>query len=275
MIRVFASIAAGVAAATLLAGSASAADLTVLAKTTGDRPGATTSYLTADKIRMAQPDGTEILIDGPSGDFTMIDNGKKEYSVTTKAQFEAAAVQMAQKMQQAQEQMKAAQAKMEAQMKNMPPEMREKLKAMQAGGLGGMMTQMIDVKKGSGRRTIAGYGCDNWIISIGEMSKTEECLSTEVPFPVQAWQSYRDIAQAFKTSGPMAQGMSDMQEKMKDLKGFPLARATTTNILGKTKTETTEVTEIKKGVPANAFEIPAGYKKVESPIVKAASSMKK
>jgi hypothetical protein len=153
--------------------------------------------------------------------------------------------------------------------------MREKLKAMQNGGFGSMAAQMIDVKKGTGHRTIAGYGCDNWIVSVGELSKTEECLSTDVPFPVEAWAVYRDMATSMNTSGPMAKGMSEMREKMKDLKGFPLARTTTTNIMGRSTSETTEVTEIRKGVPANAFDIPAGYKKVDSPMKAALAAPKK
>ena len=274
MIRAFKSIAAGGSIAALLAVPAAAADLTVLAKVTGDKPGTTTSYITSDKIRMAQPGGQEMIIDA-KGEFTFIDNTKKEYSVMTKQEFVDAATAMQARVQEAQEKMKANQAKMDEAMKNMPPAMREKMQAMQSRGIGGAMAQMIDVKKGAGHRTIAGYGCDNWIITVGEMSKTEECLSTEVAFPVEAWDTYRDMAQAFK-GGAMAQGMEDMREKMKQLKGFPLARTTTTNILGKTFSETVEVTEITKGaVPANAFQIPAGYKRVEAPLTKAAQSMKK
>ena len=67
--------------------------------------------------------------------------------------------------------------------------------------------------------------------------------------------------------GPMAQGFKDMQEKMKDMKGLPLATTNSTNVMGKTSTDSQEVTEIKKGpIPASAWVIPAGYKQVDSPM---------
>jgi hypothetical protein len=272
MIRALASFVLGCSVA-LLAAHAGAADLTIVSKATGDGgPETRMAYMTAEKIRVASAHGQEFMVDGAKGEFTMIDNGKKEYSVTTKQEFQDAMAQMSQKMQEAQQQMAAAQAKMQEQMKNMPPEMREKLKSMQ-GGMFGAIAQMIEVKKGTGHRTIAGYGCDEWIVTMGQLSKTEECLSTEVPISLESWQTYRDFAGSFGAMGAGGQGMRDLQEKMKQLKGIPLSHTTTTSIMGKTTTDTSEVTEIRKGVPPNAFDLPAGYKKVESPMVKMAKSM--
>jgi hypothetical protein len=75
--------------------------------------------------------------------------------------------------------------------------------------------------------------------------------------------------------GPMAQSIKDMQEKTKDMKGLPLASVTTVNVMGRTSTDSQEVTEIKKGpVPASAWQIPTGYKQVDSPMARMAKQAK-
>jgi hypothetical protein len=75
--------------------------------------------------------------------------------------------------------------------------------------------------------------------------------------------------------GPMAQGIKDMQEKTKDMKGLPLSSLNTVNVMGRTSTDSQEVTDIKKGpIPASAWQIPAGYKQVDSPMAKMAKQAK-
>jgi hypothetical protein len=55
-------------------------------------------------------------------------------------------------------------------------------------------------------------------------------------------------------------------EEMKKIKGFPVAMSSTIKILTVRSETKSEATEIKKGpVPASAFEIPAGYRKKDSP----------
>jgi hypothetical protein len=251
MLRAFSFAAAGL----VLAAVPSAADLTVTSKHTRDgETHMATSYLTSDKMRMASSTDHETIIDMAKAEYTVIDNNKKEYFVITKQDMLDAAEQMKAAQAQAAEQMK----KMEEQMKNLPPAVREKMK-----NLGGAMAQTIDVQKGTGHKTIAGYACDEWIMTIAGMSKTVQCLSMDVPFPPQVWDSYREVAEAFKgMGGPTGQYMGSVQEKTKDMKGFPLA--STTTAMG--HTESSEVTEIKKGtVPASAFDLPSGYKKKDSP----------
>jgi len=64
--------------------------------------------------------------------------------------------------------------------------------------------------------------------------------------------------------------MTTMQEQLKKLKGFPLANTTTTSVMGHRSVSSSEVTSIKQGpIPASAWEIPAGYKKVDNPMTKA------
>ena len=243
-----------------------AQDLTIVSKSTRnqDPPQVTTSYISSDRIRMANADGSELLAEPATGKFTMIDNKKKEYYVVTKEEMEQASAAMAAKMKEMEPQMKKAQ----EQMKSLPPEMQQKM----AGMMGGLMAA-VSVTKGPGTRTIAGYKCENWTIAVGELSKTEQCLTTDVTYPPQLWDAYRDFATGMTSSmasmGPMAQAVQEMQEKTKDMKGLPLFTSNSTSIMGRTSSDSQEVTEIKKGpIPASAWVIPTGYKQVDSPMSK-------
>ena len=255
---------------------AAAEDLTIVSKSThNDEPPITlTSYLSSDHARMAQPGGNEMIVDAKAGEFTVIDNKKKEYYVVTKADLDAMAATLQKRMAESEVQMQKAQAEMkknEEAMKNMPPALREKMQAAMQN-IGGAMAASVDVQKSAApARKIAGYTCETWIISIGEMSKTEDCRTTELVLPPGSYEAFRQFADSFKamSGGSMGKSMSALQEKMKDVKGFTLASTTTVKLLGKGNTDTTEVAEIKKGpVPASAWKVPEGYKKVASPMSK-------
>ena len=239
------------------------ADLTIVSKLTEDGKSETaTSYLSANKARMVQPGGHEIIVDGTKSEMILVDHNQKQYSVMTKQEIQEAAVRM-------REQMKQASAQLEEAMKNAPPETREQMKKAMSTMNGGIAAS-VDVKKGTGGRQIAGYKCENWTVAVGEMSKTEECLSTDLPVPTDSWQSFQSMEDSLQSIGP---GAKEMQEKLKEAKGFPLATTTTTNIMGKTKTSSTEVQEVKKDpIAPSVFELPAGYKKVDSPLKEASMS---
>ncbi len=235
-----------------LAGPAAADDLTILSKVTrGEEPPTTaTSYLTSDHVRVIQGEGREMIADLKTGDVTMVDGRKKQYFVVTRQDMDQLKARIQQQanspeMQRAQEQMK-----------NLPPE----------------------VQKTGATRKIAGYACENWTVALGQISKTEQCLSTELPLPVQAWDTYRDFANSMMSMmsamGPLAKGFSETREKMKDMKGYPLAVTTTTTMMGRPTIATTEVVEVKRGpVPASAWQVPAGYTKVDNPMTKGGRSM--
>jgi hypothetical protein len=57
---------------------------------------------------------------------------------------------------------------------------------------------------------------------------------------------------------------------MRDMRGYPLAVSTTVGMMGRSMATSSEVVEVKRGpIPASAWEVPAGYKKVENPMLKA------
>jgi Domain of unknown function (DUF4412) len=250
-----------------LAVPAAAADLTILSKVTrGEESSMATSYLTNDHVRIVQADGREMMADLKTGDVTMVDGRKKQYFVVTRQDMDQLKARIQQQanspeMQRAQEQMKS-----------LPPEIQKKMQA----AMGGLVSSMIVQKTGATRK-IAGYTCENWTVTLGQISKTEQCLTTELPLPVQAWDAYRDFANSMmgmmSAMGPLAKGLAEMQEKMKDMKGYPLAVTTTTTMMSRPTITTTEVVEIKRGpVPASAWQVPAGYTKMENPMAKGGRS---
>jgi len=245
-------------------------DLTILSKVTrdGGAPQTTASYISSNHVRMSQGDGKEMILNLAAGDITVLDATKKTYFVMTRQDMEAMAAKI-------QEQMNSPEMKKALeQMNNLPPDQKAKMEAM----MGGMF--QVTVEKSGTSRKIAGYDCDNWTVAIGQFSKSEECVTTQLKYPAAAWDAYKGFADTMKTMmaamGPMATGAMKMQEQFKKMKGFPLANTTTTNVLGHKSVIAMEVTSVKYGpIPASACEIPAGYTKVDNPLMKSMERMGK
>jgi hypothetical protein len=247
--------------ATLVAAPVLAEDLTIVSKQTrGDNPPVTTtSYFSSEKMRTVNGESSEAMIDFATGNITFIDNAKKEYSVMTREEMDAMVAQMEAQMKQ-----------LDSQMANLPPGMREKVQAMSGGGMGANVT----VQKGSGGRTIAGYSCQNWVINMGESVRQESCVTSDLAMPMAVYDGQKK-AFASLAGTPMGKAMMAMADKLKEMKGVTLATTTNVKMMGKGMTTTSEVTEIKKGaLPATAFDIPGGYKKVDSPAAKGLAGMK-
>ena len=243
----------------LAASIAAASDgVTITSKVTKD--GATTtatSYITEDHARWSTPDGV-VIMDPKAGTMTIVNDAKKTYSVITKQDIDAAEAKIKEQMN-SPEMQRAQEA-----MKNMPPEQRARMEGMMS-----MFT--VDVQKTGTSRKVAGYNCEDYTVKIGQISTTEECVSSEVKFPLQTWEMFKSWSDSMKNMmaamGPMAKGLGNMQEQMKKIKGFPLASKTTTNVMGHSSSSSTEVSDIKNGpIPASAWDIPAGYTKTDSPM---------
>lgn len=240
--------------------SSAFADLTFTMKQTkdGGAPENAVSYISAERVRMSQPEGSDILFDLTTGDMTVIDRNKKQYWVMTKSDWDAIAAKMKE-------------VSNSPEMKNLPPEVREKMQAM----MGGMMA--VNVEKTGNKRKVAGYNCDEYTVTIGQFSKTTECVTNELKLPTNVWARYTEFRDRLKTiasaMGPMAKNIESMQEQLKKVQGFPIQSTTTVSIMGRTSTSTSELESVKEGaIPASAWQIPAGYTKVDSPASKALRS---
>lgn len=259
----------GITAFLLAAGAAvSSDDLTIVSKHTRDGApaGTTTSYLAADHVRMAGEEGHETIIDLRTGVMAVLDGKKKTYYLVTKEDLERLKAKI-------QEQMNSPEMKRaQEEMNKLSPEQRKQMESFMGGMVGS-----FDVQRTGTTRRIAGYGCEEWTITMGTLSKTKECVTTELKYPVHAWETYRDFAESMKTMmgvfGPMAKAGAELAEKFKGMKGIPLATTTAIDVLGSRTTTENEVIEIRRGsIPASAWEIPAGYTKVDNPMLKAFES---
>jgi len=247
-----------------LAGAAAASDdRTIVSRVSRDgKPtGTATSYITSDHVRMAR-DGHEIIVDLKTGTMTQLDEKKKTYSVVTKQDMERLKLKMQERLNSPE--MKEARERMD----KMSPAERKQMDSALSG-----LSQM-DVKKTGATRKIAGYACEEWTITIGGFSTTRECLTSDLQYPAHAWDTFKDFTEGLKSSlaafGPLAKSGAEMVEKMKKMKGFPLATATAVDVLGQKSSTESEVTEVRHGsIPASAWDVPAGYAKVENPMLKA------
>lgn len=244
----------------LLLGPAFAQDLTLVYKES--ESGALTSqYFTKEKMRRNGPE-SDSIVEYATGKIISIDHKKKEYSEYTLAEAEA-------RMKEAAAAMEKQSAQMQEQMQNMPPAVREKMEKMMGG-----MADSITVTKG-GTRKVAGYDCQEYLIAMGQTMKQNTCNSAALKFPVPELEMKRFLGVASGAAGmasnPMFKGAAKLGEKMKEVQGFPLAETTTFSMMGKTKTTGREAVEVKQGpVDPSAFALPAGYKKVPSPLLKGA-----
>lgn len=244
--------------------SVSAQDLTIVSKVThdGGAPETSVSYISRDHVRTSHGDGKESIVDFQTGQMTTMDTKKKTYYVTTRADMDAFAAKM-------QEQMNSPEMKKAQQeMKNLPADQQKKMDSAMEGMF------EVDVRDMGTTRKIAGYTCENWKMTMGQFSRSEECLTSELKFPPQAWDMYRGFADNMKSMmaafGPMAKSATKMQEQFKKMKGYPLANTSTTEIMGHKTVIATEVVEVKHGpIPSSAWEIPAGYTKIDNPMLKA------
>lgn len=247
-----------IAATAFLAGAfAAAQDLTIVSKVTrdGGAPETTMSYLSAEHIRMTHGEGRETIVDYKLGQMISIDHKNKTYSVTTQQDIDAWAAKMQERMN-SPEMKKARDA-----MKDLPPEQRKAIEGFGAG--------LFEVEKAGTSRRIAGYSCEDWTIKMGGLSRSEECLTTELKFPVQSFDMYKRYMESMRSlmasMGSMGLDFSKTTEQFKKMKGYPLAATTTVDVMGHRSVTSSQVVEIKRTpIPASVWEIPPGYTKVEN-----------
>ena len=229
-----------VAAVLALAGAAlHAEDLTITSTaTTNGKTSTTTSYFSATKFKTGNAE-VETISDLSTGTLTFIEHKDKKYWQTTQADIEAA-------------------------FKSLDAQMAP------AGGMGGLMEKMMGgpmpdptVAKGTMAKTIAGYPTEHWIVTAGDW-KYEVWTAPSLQLPTSYWEAAKA---PFAMMGPMAKRFGRFYDAMKQVKGFPLAHNFTYKIMGRAVSSSGEATAVTKGpIPAAAFEVPARYKKEDSPL---------
>ena len=235
MIRKLTIHAAAVALLAVAAAVPAAADLTVVSTVTAgkNRTMNATQYISAEKVRSSDGE-LDTIIDLATGKMIHVDHKKKAYYETSL------------------EEMRAHFAELEKMMNDNP-----------------IMAQMmgkvtdVEVEKGSGTRTIAGYECEQYLLSMGEKLRFEIWATRDLETPIQ----YLDARKmAYAAMGPMASRFDKMYEEMKEIGGFPLSTKVDMRMMGRGVESLSEATEVgKEPIPAGTFDPPAGYKKKKSP----------
>jgi hypothetical protein len=184
----------------------------------------------------------------------MVNTKEKTYSEVTFAEMEGAMKKMGSKMD-------AAMAKMQKEMEGMPEEQRKMVEKMMKGKMPGKNTEgtEIEVTKTGEKKTINGYSCTKYVL--GEKGK--ELLSLWVTKDVKDFEGMRKDFEQFRQrmmamNPMMAKGVA---AKINEVEGFPIE----TDMGGGMRQVVTKIE--RKPTPPGEFEIPAGYKKVKSPML--------
>jgi hypothetical protein len=228
-------------------------DLTVVSSvTTNGKPSGTeTHYMSSDHIRTSGAQGMDMIIDLKTGVMTRIDEKKKTYYLVTKQDIAALQAKMAERMN--------------------DPKMKQGMAMMQS--MTNSMASSVEVKKTGVTRKIAGYACDEWLITMSAMMSMTECVTGDLKYPVQSWEAMKEFSESMRKSmssfGAGAASGAELAEKLKAIKGFPVASSTTVSAVVK-MTTASEVTEVRRSpIPASTWEVPAGLTKVDNPMLKA------
>jgi len=218
----------------MAAAAAGAEDLTIVSKVSvGKSSSTSTQYITADKVRTS--DGqNDTIMEYSTGRMIMIDHKKKEYYETSLAE-------------------------MSAMFDNLNKQMEGNPILQQ---LMGEMTQ-VTVQPGGAAKTIAGYRCNQYLLSMGNTLSFDIWAAPDLQTPIQ----YYDASKLrYAAMGPVGQRFEKMYDEMKKVQGLPLGMGIKIKVMNINTETISEATEVKKGpIPASAFEVPAGYKKKDSP----------
>ncbi|MCA1582645.1 MAG: DUF4412 domain-containing protein [Acidobacteria bacterium] len=225
-----------VCAGWLIALSISGQDLTVQSKfTMGNSESPMTQYVTSEYGRSSSAQA-DTIVHFPTGRMTMIDHKKRQY--------------------------------WEATVDDMAAYWEKLTRSMRGTPLEDMFGGRTDPKleKLPGKQKFAGYDCERWSLSIGDVLEMDLWAAPGLQPPPRYYDSRKLAATAM---GPMGQLFQRVYEELRKVKGFPLSTAIIIRTpMSRTQT-LEEATEVRKGpIPASTFQVPDGYKKVNSPFVK-------
>jgi hypothetical protein len=214
---------------------AGAEDLTIVSTVTTPR-GTTrtqTQYLSSSRLRMSG-DERDTIVDLGSGQITILDNRRKEYSTTTLDELRGFLDQI------------------DSAMAGRPIFDR---------AIGA--TASVSVEKGTGGRKVAGYDTEPYILTMGDSMRMEVWTTTTLEPPARYFDARKVL---YASMGPMARRFDRLFDEMKKIKGFPLATALDYRMRVARRQVSTEATEVRKGpIPDSVFAAPADYKRIESP----------
>jgi hypothetical protein len=205
-------------------------DLTIHQFTTGGgMEQKSVMYFSGTAMKTTGADGSDMIVRFDQEKIITVDHKKKIYTEITLEELQ-------QKMNEA------------AKALNENKEQMEALKKM-IGQFG-----PISVTKQGPGETIAGYATEKYLVK-GPM-EMEIWAAPDLKIPG----AYYDIMKLNVPPNPLFD-MGKMFDEMKKISGLGLKTVMTMNMMGRSMTTTTVVTDVQKGsIPASTFEVPAGYR---------------
>ena len=215
--------------------TAHAADLNVVSKVSGTRGGGlvSTQSVSDGKIRLSENDFDSIF-NVVSGRVLILDGKAQTYYETSLAEIGA--------RREAVEAMR-----------------RSPASARPAAPPSGPVT----VRKGTVPKTIAGYECDQYTLTLGDAVKFEVWAARNLEAPAR----YVEAEQLLlATRDPAWRRFDAIFDEMKKIKGFPIVESRWDKLAGAPNRYRREATQVKAApLPASTFEAPAGYRRKDSP----------
>ena len=201
---------------------------------------------------VTREDGEAVMFRLDKEMMIMVNPKEKTYSEMTFAEMEKSMKQVSPKMDQAM-------AEMQKQMENMPEEQRKMVEKMMGEKMPGKKKEgKVEVVNTGEKKTISGYSCTKFVIK----EDGKEVAAVWATKDVKDFEAMRrDMEQFSKRMAAMNPMMGKgTAEGIKSVEGFPIETD-----MGESMKEV--VTKIeKRSIAASEFEVPAGYKKVKSPL---------
>jgi hypothetical protein len=216
----------------------------------GSNTHTTKSYLMPKMFKSESGTGEVVIVRADKEELYGLNTPEKTYWVMTFAELEAG---MKKTRGKADEKM----AELQEKMKSMPEAQRKQMEGMMGmmSGKGGK----VEITPGADKKEICGYACTKNVVT----NNGKEMMTMWVAKGVKGFDALKkdwtELSKKMMAMNPV--NGSEMMEAFSKLEGYPLE----TNVMGMTNV----VTKIEnRSTPASAFEIPAGYKKVDSPMKK-------
>jgi hypothetical protein len=258
----------GAVAASCLVGAQALAGVVITMESgpTGDKTRTHTMSLESDRLRIAGGHD-DMIYRADLSKVWILNSGDRTYREMTP-----------ETMQHMRAQMEGAMQQMQQQLQSMPPEQRKQVEAMMAKrGMGGMpgaasgQLPQVTYEKAGGSKTVGKWSCTPYKVSINGEDRTQMCIARLSDLGLN-----RDDFKAFSQFGTFMQSMMaapgaekhgpagafdfDGMSKAIGYDGFPVETAHL-SADGKVEAENTIKSIDRTSIPADSFEVPAGYTK--------------
>ncbi len=206
-------------------------------------------------FQTAMKDGT-MIFRGDKKLLWMVNTGDKKYTEMTEEDAKAMGAKLGDAM-----------AQMQEAMKNAPPAQRAMMEKMMKGQMAGMSPKERTVKPTGESKTINGFDCKGYIVSISDGQATEVWAADPKSLKIDSadLSVLKEFGEFMKAMLP---GMDQFTDLIKDYEnpgkdqvpGFPVLTIQKDGS-GK-ELWRSELVKVDKGaIPAETFEVPAGFKK--------------